>query len=214
MESNLIFLFALVLVELSKFCFTLRWTLSYVDKKGQIEIIFPFCPSNQSTDQTVSQVWLNTILCPPCNSLGKLINKHNPPQSGSEGLSFTLMCASTRAHMRASFDPYTFVCRSVMLPRQRYESVLVFGLLRLFPLPPLNLFPLLLVPLRRLGLHSSVWWRSAWLSCTCGPPRAHSESKVALITVSNLPVIPSPSVSLCHRSLCLHTSSPPRLYLH
>lgn len=45
-----------------------------------------------------------------------------------------------------------------------------------------------LVPLCRLGLHSSVRWRSAWLSCTCGPPRAHSKSKVALITVFNLPL--------------------------
>ncbi|KAM7385295.1 hypothetical protein PAMP_001383 [Pampus punctatissimus] len=30
---------------------------------------------------------------------------------------------------------------------------------------------------RRLRLHSSIRWRSAWLSCTCGPPRAHSKSK-------------------------------------
>ena len=44
-----------------------------------------------------------------------------------------------------------------------------------------------LVPLCRLGLHSSIRWRSAWLSCTCGPPRAHSKSKVALITMFNLP---------------------------
>lgn len=49
-----------------------------------------------------------------------------------------------------------------------------------------NLFLLSLVPLCRLGLHSSIRWRSAWLSCTCGPPRALSKSKVALITMVNL----------------------------
>lgn len=143
MEMSLISFFPPFLVELSKVLLYIKMETEFLrlKKKSQIEITFPFCPSNQSTDQLVSQVWLNTILCPPCNSLGKFINKnknyrrsiYKPPQSGSEWRSFVLMCASTRAHMHASFDPYTFVCRPVMSPRQRYESVLVFGLPRLFP---------------------------------------------------------------------------------
>lgn len=50
----------------------------------------------------------------------------------------------------------------------------------------LNSFFLVPIPLCRLGFHSSVRWRLAWLSCTCGPPRAHSKSKVARINVNNL----------------------------
>lgn len=93
-----------------------------------------------------------------------------------------------------------------------------------------NLFFLSLVPLCRLGLHCSIRWRSAWLSCTCGPPRAHSKSKVTLITMFNLPVLfchnNSPPFSLllfpltlscsgffCHHSLCFHAFSSLYLYM-
>lgn len=38
------------------------------------------------------------------------------------------------------------------------------------------------------GYTIQIRWRSAWLSCTCGPPRAHSKSKVTLITMFNLPL--------------------------
>ena len=70
----------------------------------------------------------------------------------------------------------------------RYASVVVFGAFFFF-----HLFCFSPVPPCRLGLHSSIRWRFAWLSCTCGPPRAHSKSKVALISMFNL----SPSSSLC-----------------
>lgn len=60
--------------------------------------------------------------------------------------------------------------------------------------PSLNLLFLVPVPLEGLRLHSSVRWRRAWLSCTCGPPRAHSKSKVALINMFHL--LPSQQLSL------------------
>lgn len=91
----------------------------------------------------------------------------------------------------------------------RYLSVVVFGL----PLLRLHLFCLSLVPLLRLGLRTSIRWRSAWLSCTCGPLRAHFKLKVQLINMFNLPplspgfppflFLPLPcSGSFCHHSLC------------
>lgn len=99
----------------------------------------------------------------------------------------------------------------------RYASMIVFCLPCRFLLLS---FISLTCPLCRLGLHSSIRWRSAWLSCTCGPPRAHSKSKVALITKFNLPLnnspvplTPSCSVSFCHHSLCFHTLSAPYLCL-
>lgn len=52
-------------------------------------------------------------------------------------------------------------------------------------------FSLILSPasaLHRLGLRSFVRWRSAWLSCTCGQPRAHSKSEVPLIGMLDLPL--------------------------
>lgn len=110
----------------------------------------------------------------------------------------------------------------------RYASAAVFGLPRLF-LRLTFVLSLTCPSLCRLGLHSPVRWRSAWLSCTCGPPRAHSKSEVALITMFNLPpslsiilslspfsllpLTPSCSGSFCHHSLCFHTFSPPSLYL-
>lgn len=89
----------------------------------------------------------------------------------------------------------------------RYLSVVVFGL----PLLRLHLFFLSLVPLLRLGLRTSIRWRSAWLSCTCGPLRAHFKLKVQLINMFNLPplspgfppflFLPLPcSGSFCHHS--------------
>lgn len=60
--------------------------------------------------------------------------------------------------------------------------------------PSLNLLFLVPVPLGGLRLPSSVRWRLAWLSCTCGPPRAHSKSKVALINMFHL--LPSQQLSL------------------
>lgn len=51
----------------------------------------------------------------------------------------------------------------------------------------LSIFYLSPVPCCRLGLHSSFRWRSAWLSCTCGPWRTRSKLKVPLITMFNLP---------------------------
>lgn len=70
-------------------------------------------------------------------------------------------------------------------------KICICGCVWLFLLLSSVLF--LTVPPCRLGLHSSIRWRFAWLSCTCGPPRAHSKSKVALISMFNL----SPSSSLC-----------------
>lgn len=80
--------------------------------------------------------------------------------------------------------------------------------------PSPNLFFLVLVPVCRLGLHSSIRWRSAWLSCTCGPPRTHSKSKVELITMFNLPL--SIILSLA-RSVITHfvfTPSLPLTYIY
>lgn len=78
----------------------------------------------------------------------------------------------------------------------------------------LNLFFLLLVPLCRLELHSSIRWRSAWLSCTCGPPRTHSKSKVELITMFNLPLSIIFSLVLSVITHFVFTPSLPLTYIY
>lgn len=77
---------------------------------------------------------------------------------------------------------YSYICQSIIVSTCGcFWPVLSF-------FRALNLYFVALVPHCRLGLHSSIRWRSAWLNCTCGPPRALSKSKVTLITLFNLPL--------------------------
>lgn len=111
------------------------------------------------------------------------------------GLGF-LFYSTKVCHSKACFVR-PLVLSVSLLGCTRYSSVDLFGRPRLYSCLHLSFLSFFLWSTQSwLGLQVFVRWRSAWLSCTCGPPGAHCKSMVK-------------HLSSCPISFCLLSQSFP-----